>query len=98
MIAQCEEWVQRLADGVPAVVWMTALNPEHVLYVSSAFERVWGLPVEALYRNPMCWTETIHPEDRARVVERFSRWIAGDDINYDDVEYRIVQPDGGIRW
>jgi PAS domain S-box-containing protein len=77
---------------------MAALDPEHVQYVSPAFERVWGLPAEALYRNPRCWTDTIHPEDRPRVIERFSRWIAGEDVSYDEVEYRIVQPGGAIRW
>jgi PAS domain S-box-containing protein len=98
MAAEGEEWLRRLADAVPVVVWTTALNPEHVLYVSPAFERVWGLPAEALYRNPRCWTDTIHPDDRQRVVERFSRWIAGEDVDYDDVEYRLMQPGGDIRW
>jgi PAS domain S-box-containing protein len=98
MHSEREEWLHRLADAVPVVVWTAALNPEHVLYVSPAFERVWGLPAEALYCSPRCWTETIHPDDRQRVIERFSRWIAGEDVNYDDVEYRIIQPGGDIRW
>jgi PAS domain S-box-containing protein len=98
MHSEREEWLRRLVDAVSVVVWQTALNPEHVRYVSPAFERLWGLPAEALYRNPRCWTEMIHPEDRPRVIERYTCWIAGEDINYDDVEYRIVQPGGGVRW
>src|ERR1043166_3872864 len=98
MTAEREERLRRLVDVVPVVVWVTALNPEHVQYVSPAFERGWGVPAEALYRNPRCWTDTIHPEDRPRVIERFSRWIAGEDVSYDEVEYRIVQPGGAIRW
>ena len=87
-----------MADTIPEVIWITSLEPERVLYTSPSFERIWGLKVEELYRNPRLWTETIHPEDRDRVVSTFSEWIAGTKINYHDVEYRIVRPDGTIRW
>jgi len=93
-----EESLRRLADAIPEVLWTVALDPERVLYVSPSFERVWGLSAEALYREPRLWTEAIHPEDRPRVNERFSRWVAGDDVDYHDVEYRITQPSGEIRW
>ena len=93
-----EEALRRLADAIPEVFWVVALDPERVLYVSPSFERLWGFTAEALYREPRLWAETIHPEDRPRVTERFSRWIAGEDINYHDVEYRILQPSGDIRW
>ena len=88
----------QMADTIPEVIWITSLEPERVLYTSPSFERIWGLKVEELYRNPRLWTETIHPEDRGRVVSTFSEWIAGAVINYHDVEYRIVRPDGAIRW
>jgi PAS domain S-box-containing protein len=93
-----EESLRRLADAIPEVLWTVALDPERVLYVSPSFERVWGLSAEALYREPRLWAEAIHPEDRPRVTERFSRWVAGDDVDYHDVEYRILQPSGEIRW
>jgi DNA-binding NtrC family response regulator len=54
--------------------------------------------VDELYRNPRLWTETIHPDDRARVTEVFTRWTAGEDVGYQDVEFRITQPGGATRW
>ena len=87
-----------MADAIPEVIWFTALEPEKVLYVSPSFERIWGLPVEDLYRNPRLWTETILPEDRDRVSKAFGRWIAGEDPDYQGIEYRIMQPNGAIRW
>jgi len=93
-----EESLRRLADAIPEVFWIVALDPERVLYVSPTFEHMWGFTAEALYREPRLWTEAIHPEDRPRVNERFSRWVAGDDVDYHDVEYRIIQPSGEIRW
>jgi formate hydrogenlyase transcriptional activator len=97
-VRQSEERFRRMADTIPEVIWITALEPERVLYTSPSFERIWGLKVEELYRSPRLWTETIHPEDRDRVISTFSEWIAGAEINYHDVEYRIVRPDGTIRW
>src|SRR5712692_10667338 len=79
-----EESLRRLADAIPEVFWIVALDPERVLYVSPSFERVWGLSAEALYREPRLWTEAIHPEDRPRVNERFSRWVAGEGVDYHD--------------
>ncbi|PYV36783.1 MAG: hypothetical protein DMG06_29920, partial [Acidobacteria bacterium] len=87
-----------MADALPEVIWITALEPERVLYASPSFERIWGLPVGDLYQNPRLWVETIHPDDRARVASTFSRWIAGEDVGYHDVEFRIIQPNGAIRW
>jgi formate hydrogenlyase transcriptional activator len=98
-LAETEDRLQRMADKIPEVIWITALEPEErVAYASPSFERIWGLALEDLYRSPRLWTEAIHPEDRARVASNFSRWIAGGDTSYQDVEYRIVRPDGSIRW
>src|SRR5258708_6327380 len=97
-LRESEERFRRMADTIPEVIWCTALEPEKVLYVSPSFERIWGFPVENLYQNPRLWAETIHPGDRERVTSTFSRWIAGEQVSYHNLEYRIVQPGGAIRW
>jgi PAS domain S-box-containing protein len=98
LAVESEELLRRMADAIPEVVWITALDPEQVLYVNPSFERAWGLPVEELYRNPRLWTETLHPEDRTRVADIFTRWATGEDVSSQDVEFRIVQPGGATRW
>jgi PAS domain S-box-containing protein len=98
-LSETEDYLKRMADSVPEVIWVTDLEPcERVVYTSPSFERVWGLRVEELYQNPRLWTDTIHPDDRARVASIFSAWIGGADVSYQDVEFRIVQPNGDIRW
>jgi formate hydrogenlyase transcriptional activator len=97
-LQESEERFRRMADAIPEVIWFTALEPEKVLYVSPSFERIWGLPVADLYRNSRLWTEAIHPEDRDRVVSTFAQWVAGGEVNYNNVEFRIVQPSGATRW
>jgi PAS domain S-box-containing protein len=99
VLREREERFRCLADRLPEVIWITALAPEEgVLYASPSFERIWGLPVQELYQNPRLWTETIHPEDRGRIAAALSQWIAAADRNHRDVEFRIVQPNGDIRW
>jgi len=97
-LRESEERFRRMADTIPEVIWFTSLEPEKVLYVSPSFERIWGFKAGELYANVRLWMEAIHPDDRERVNGLFSRWIAGEQVSYQDVEYRIVQPNGAVRW
>ncbi len=98
-LAETEDRLTRMADSIPEVIWITDLEPtERVVYANPSFERIWGLRLEDLYRNPRLWTESILLEDRGRVTDTFARWISGAKVDYHNIEYRIVQPGGGIRW
>lgn len=97
-LQESEERFRQFADKLPEVIWITDLDPERVVYCSPSFERIWGYPVEDLYREPRLWIESIHPDDRTRVLDEFSRWIAGESVSYHDIEFRIRQPNGAVRW
>ena len=32
------------------------------------------------------------------MVDIFNRWIAGENVSYQDIEFRVIQPNGEIRW
>lgn len=86
----------RLAlDVVPQVVWVTTLRPERVVYLSPAFEPLWGMACETLKRSPRCWLERIRQEDRVRVESAFDALCAGDICEY-DLEYSLVSRSGDI--
>src|SRR5262245_27296120 len=98
-LAETEDRLRYMADSVPEVIWIAELEPEErIVYTSPSFEEVWGFPLEDLYRNPRLWAEAIHPEDRDRVLRAYSDWIAGAEASYQDVEFRVVRPDGTRRW
>ncbi len=64
-------------------------------YVSPAYEKVWGRKRKSLYDNPAAFVEAIYHEDKPSVLEAFESYAQGEPF---DVEYRILQPDGEIRW
>jgi PAS domain S-box-containing protein len=90
-----EEKFRQLAENIREVFWMMNPAATEMLYISPAYEPVWGRTCESLYRNPMSWLEAIQPEDRDQAHLSFERQMAGEHI---DSEYRIRTPDGQLKW
>jgi len=87
-------YMAELAENIEAVLWLRDMATGRYVYISPQYERIWGCPVRDLYERPSSWKENIHEEDRERVESALARQKSGD---Y-DVEYRIVRPDGEVRW
>jgi len=98
-LRRSETRFRHMADATPDVVWMTEVSPERVIYASPSFEAIWGRPVEDLYADAHLWVACIHADDRPRIGSEFRRWLAGAGANDRwEAEFRIVQPDGTVRW
>jgi PAS domain S-box-containing protein len=69
-----------------------------VVYASPSFERIWGRKVEDLYREPHLWIDSIHPTDRQRIGDTFGQWIGSGAHAPWSAEFRVVRPDGAVRW
>lgn len=93
-LRESEARFRQMAENVEAVVWMA--DPEHraMLYISPAYEKVWGRSCASLRASPGAWAEAIVPEDRARVLAALPKQAAGTFIE----EYRIARPDGTVVW
>ena len=89
-----EERFRQLAEAIREIFWLTDWETRKVLYVSPAYEEIWGRSCESLLADGRSWSYDIHPDDRERAIEAFDS--AGDG-SY-DVEYRILRPDGSERW
>jgi PAS domain S-box-containing protein len=90
-----EEKFRQLAETIHEVFWITDVPKQRILYASPGYQKIWGRPVESLLADPMSWAESIHPEDRERVV--LAAQTKQVDGTYDEV-YRIRRPDGAERW
>src|SRR5688572_28865281 len=84
-----------MAEVVEAVFWVTELGEKPLRYVSPAFEQIRGFAPQSLYGDPSPWKKAIHPSDGKRVEEAIKRHEEAG--NYEDT-YRIVRPDGTVRW
>jgi diguanylate cyclase (GGDEF)-like protein/PAS domain S-box-containing protein len=70
-----------------------------VVYASPAFEKIWGRSCESLYEDPGVWMSAVHPADRTRAEARYAEQLAGAGSSQDAAnEYRIVRPDGSVRY
>jgi PAS domain S-box-containing protein len=86
-----EEKFRQLAENIREVFWMISPSADEILYISPAYEAIWGRTCESLYRNPMSLAESIHPDDAARAHAIFARKIQGESV---DSEFRIRTPHG----
>jgi PAS domain S-box-containing protein len=91
-----DELLSHIAESVSDVVWITTADKGEIEFVSEAYEDIWGRPCEELYENPNSFIEAVHPEDRERVREALVRQQVDPD-SYDET-YRVVQPDGEVRY
>jgi PAS domain S-box-containing protein len=96
VLRESEERFRQLAENIESVFWMSSAKLDRILYVSPAYERIWGRTTASLYEQPKSFIEAIHPEDRARVAEKLEESQAQAEGFV--TEYRIVRPDGSVRW
>lgn len=93
-LAEREERFRQMAESIEDVFWLRDPEMNEILYVSPAYEEIWGRPKEELAERPGSWLESVHPEDR----ERVERTVFGETPLVFEAEYRIVRPDGEVRW
>ncbi|OCQ89948.1 hypothetical protein BCD64_18585 [Nostoc sp. MBR 210] len=86
---------RQLAENINAVFWIKEVPDNRVIYVSPAYERLWGFKAQDLYTNQSNWVNLIHPEDKESVAKAFEEKAIA---NQFDEEYRIILPNGSIRW
>lgn len=89
-----EEKFRQLAENIREVFWMNGAAGE-ILYISPAYEEVWGRRCEDLYRRPMEWAEAIEPEDREQALAGYERQLQGHAMVK---EFRIRTPRGDLKW
>jgi diguanylate cyclase (GGDEF)-like protein/PAS domain S-box-containing protein len=91
---ETKEQFQQLAKHIPEAFWITDLQRHVMIYASPAFERIHGARVRSMRGVWRAWKQTLHPEDRLRVLAAHRNMATGPT----EVQYRIVRPDGATRW
>ena len=92
-LQESEQKFRQLAENLHQVLWITDLERSQMLYISPAYEEIWGRSCKSLYENPNSLIDSVHPED----IEKLINLVANNNQAF-DIEYRIIQPDGSMRW
>jgi len=95
-LRESEERFRQLAENIDDLFWIVSPDFKRSLYLSPAYERITGRSRQERYRGEdyQSFLDMIHPEDRERIQEIIRR---GAESGF-DVEFRIVRPDGSLRW
>ena len=93
---QTSERFHEVAEFLKDVLLLSNADFSEVLFVNRAYEAIWGCTVKSLYADPRSWLEGVHPDDRQQVQEAVQSLMDGEPL--DDLECRVVRPDGSISW
>jgi len=92
-LQESEERFRQFGRHLQDILWMTSASGEEIIYVSDAYETIWGRSCDSLYAEPRSWCDGIHPDDRDRVTRSFFEKAA---LGGYDEQFRVVRPDGTI--
>lgn len=94
-LRESEERFQQMANNIQEIFWMFDAGSKKVVYINRAYEIITGRSCELLCEDSRSFREVIHPEDRVRVLSRLSASLEQGRF---DEEFRIVTPNGAVRW
>ncbi|MGN6520924.1 MAG: PAS domain S-box protein [Dokdonella sp.] len=94
-LEESEKRFRQITEHIPAVFFLADARSGECLYVSPAYERIWGRSCESVYRSPNSWLDAVVAGDPNPMLRDGRPVDASERL---DFEYRIARPDGSIRW
>jgi two-component system cell cycle sensor histidine kinase/response regulator CckA len=95
-IREREERFRQIADNINEVFFVVAADFHEALFISPAYEQVWGRSCRSVYEDPSSFMKAVHPDDRPHLIANITTTRAGEDAG--NVDFRVVHADGTIRW
>jgi two-component system, cell cycle sensor histidine kinase and response regulator CckA len=91
-----EERFLQLAENIDELFFVMNAQHTETLYINPAYEKIWGRSCQSLYDDPKSFVEAVPPDDQERLLLYMGRIQRGD--NPGKIEYRVLRPDGEVRW
>ncbi|MDO8491851.1 MAG: PAS domain-containing protein, partial [Dehalococcoidia bacterium] len=95
LLHKTSERLKLVTDTIQDVFWIMSPEGKDIIYLSPAFDSLWGFPRENAYASRQAMLDGVHPADRQRLEGLAQKRARGQ--QYEE-EYRIVRPDGSVRW
>lgn len=93
-LTESRDRFRQIAENLDGVLWLSSPDYKTMHYVSPVYESLWGQTCESVYRDPHSWSDAIIEEDRR--ILKINGGTADPAVSTN--EYRILRPDGTIRW
>ncbi|HVO87704.1 MAG TPA: EAL domain-containing protein [Casimicrobiaceae bacterium] len=93
-LIESQQQFEQLASHIPEAFWIYDVRSDSFVYMSPAFEHIAGRPFASAAEASKQWLSIVHIEDR-RMVVAAQRTMITENL---DIRYRLVRPDGTIRW
>lgn len=93
-LAESEARLRQVTENIQGVLTLQDARTREMLYISPAYEAVFGRTVESLYAAPVSFLDAVRPDDREMLIAALDN--QGED--HLDMQYRIVHPSGEERW
>jgi diguanylate cyclase (GGDEF)-like protein/PAS domain S-box-containing protein len=94
-LKESEVRFRQLTENIDEVFWISDATISKMDYISPAYERIWGRSCESVMRSPRSFLDAVHPDDRAKLLGSLAANELGRPYS---TEYRIIRPDGSVRW
>jgi PAS domain S-box-containing protein len=95
-LRESDERLRQITENITTVFYIYDRASDRFVYVSPAFEKVWMRPCQSLIDDPYSYLAAVHPGDLPHLQESIRRDVEED--TYVDTDYRIIRPDGTVRW
>ena len=98
-LRQSETRFRQLAESINEMVFLTDRGNTVMLYISPAYEWIFGRTCASLYADPASWIDAIHPDD-LWIARKYQADSLAEDSRHAhafSLKYRIVRPDGAVR-
>ncbi len=96
-LLESEARYRQLVEQVPVVIYRDALDEQATsLFISAQIEQLTGYTAEEWLSAPELWVDSLHPEDRERVLAANQRHIETKEPFR--CEYRLRRRDGRFVW
>jgi len=86
---------RQMAESMRDVFFLIDAISLQLLYISPAYEVIWGRSCESLDANRPPWIASVHPEDKDFAQSKYDTGMLAGVFAY---ECRIIRPDSSVRW
>ena len=95
-LIESEERHRSLLESLPLIVYRADPRPPFSTHYVSPAVHLLGYSLDEWLRSDSMWVDSIHPEDRARVIAECD--AARAERRAFRSEYRMITRDGSVRW